>query len=51
MRCTCTSMTRMSHLPRERIWLSKPINKRKEKLKYKLMRNPQVMMILMLTLP
>jgi hypothetical protein len=49
--CTCTSMTRMSHLPRERIWLSKQIKKEKEKLKYKLRRNPQVMMILMLTLP
>jgi hypothetical protein len=44
-------MTRMSHLPRERIWLSKQIKKRKEKLKYKLRRNPQVMMILMLTSP
>jgi hypothetical protein len=44
-------MTRMGLLQREKIWLSKLAKKRKGRPKYKLRKNPQVMMILMQTLP
>jgi hypothetical protein len=41
----------MGPLPRENIWLSKLAKKRKGRPKCKFRKNPQVMMILMQTLP